>query len=51
MPRLVPVSGPEPFGGNNKTYMNVRHLNSKFLHFVAFTPRLNGLLLPRWFYM
>ena len=35
--------------GNNKTYKNVRCRNSKFSHFVAFTSRLNGLLLPRRF--
>lgn len=35
---------------DNKFFINIGLCNSKFSHFVAFTPRLNGLLLPGWFY-
>lgn len=35
---------------NNKFFINIGLCNSKFSHFVAFTPRLNGPLLPGWFY-
>lgn len=35
---------------NNKFFINIGLCYSKFSHFVAFTPRLNGPLLPGWFY-